>query len=724
MLRRGIALAITAGSLVLTSSQPTATRVVAPRGGDSGPPKVLYPATSKEAYLTQDQFDFARPGYHIRINNVTIGADRKPVADVTLTDDLGALLDRLGIQTPGVCTVSYVLSWYNAATRDYTSYRTRTQTSPPPPAGSGKSAVQATSDSGGTIKDIDIGHFTYTFGTVLPAGFDQTKTHTVGAYGRRTMPADIMDGKVYIDNFEFDFRPDGQAVTEKWDEIQENNACNQCHDPLEAHGEVRQDAKLCVLCHSPQTSDPDTGNTVDMRVFIHKIHRGSSLPSVVAGGKYHIVGFNQTDADYSTVAFPQDIRNCQNCHEGRNPAAKPSQSDVWYTKPARAPCGACHDDIDWVTGKGHTADGLPQADDSQCASCHVPQGDAEWDAGIRTAHTVPYRSKQLKGLNAAILAVTNTGPGQKPTVTFKLTENDGTILDPKTFGSNLNLLLGGPTSDYGTGAAPPAQPFRERGDGATFNGSVATFTFNNAIPASAKGTWAVAIEARRTVTFNPAPRKGPATYTEGAVNPIKYIAVTDAAPVPRRSVVVLDSPVITVGTCNKCHDRLATTFSHGGQRIAIEECDICHNPNADDAVRRPADGSKNPPESILLKRMIHRIHSGEDLTQEYTVYGRSGLPTHFNEVRYPGDRKDCLQCHTSTSTYNLPLPTGTIFAITQRDFFSPQGPGTSACLGCHDNVDAAAHAYLNTVFTPFMGEACASCHGDGKDWDVVKVHAR
>jgi len=715
MLRRGIALAITAGSLVLTSSQPTATRVVAPRGGDGGPPKIIYPATSKESYLTQDQFDFARPGYHIKINDVMIGADRKPVADVTLTDDLGAPLDRRGVQTPGVCTVSYVLSWYNPATRDYTSYRTRTQTSPI----TGKSAIQATSDTPcsatvttgcGVYKDIDIGHFTYTFGTVLPAGFDQTKTHTVGVYGRRTMPADIMNGKVYIDNFEFDFRPDTQPVTVKWDEIQENNACNQCHDPLEAHGEVRQDAKLCVLCHSPQTSDPDTGNTVDMRVFIHKIHRGSSLPSVIAGTKYHIVGNAQNDNDYSTVVFPQDIRNCQNCHEGRNPAAKPSQSDVWYTKPARAPCGACHDDIDWVTGKNHTAAGLPQLDDSACASCHVPQGDQEYDAGIRTAHTPPYRSKQLKGLNAAILDVTNVGPGKKPTVTFKLTENDGTVLDPKNFGasSSVNFLLGGPTTDYAI------DPFRESAAGASFNGSVATYNFTNAIPASAKGTWAIAIEARRTITLNPAPRKPPATYTEGAVNPIKYVAVTDGAPVPRRNVVVLDN-------CNKCHDRLATTFSHGGQRIQIEECVLCHNPNASDKARRPAD--QGAPESISLKRLIHRIHSGENLTQPFSVYGFSGASP-FNEVRYPGDRKDCVQCHTNNTTYNLPLPTGAIPVVTLRDYFSPQGPATAACLGCHDNIDAAAHAYLNTVTTPFFGEACASCHGDGKDWDVVKVHAR
>src|SRR5262249_11122228 len=304
------ALGVTAGSLLFASG--TATRVVGPRGGGDGgaSPTSLYTRMEKEYYLTQDQFDFARPGYHIKINNLSIGTDRKPVADVTITDDLGAPLDRNGVQTPGVCSVTFVLAWYDGSTRNYTSYRTRTQTSPI----TNVTAIQPTSDSGGTFKDVDVGHFVYTFGTVLPATFDKTKTHTVAAYGRRTMPADLpgLGGKVYIDNDEFDFRPDGAAVTEKWDEIQEKKACNQCHDPLAAHGDVRQDAKLCVLCHSPQNTDPDTGNLLDMRVFIHKIHRGSSLPSVVAGTPYHIVGNAQSDHDFSSVVFPQDIRNCAN----------------------------------------------------------------------------------------------------------------------------------------------------------------------------------------------------------------------------------------------------------------------------------------------------------------------------------------------------------------------------------------------------------------------------
>jgi len=693
-------MAITAGALTVPGGTNT-TRVVPPRGGQS--PTALYTATSKEFYLTEDQFDFARPGYHIKVNSVTIGADRKPVVDVSLTDDLGAPIDRLGVQTPGTASTSFLLSWYNPTTRDYTSYVTRTAT------GAAGTVTQATSDSGGVFKDLDVGHFTYTFKNVLPAGFDQTKTHTLGMYGTRTMPVDLpgLGGKTYNANTEFDFRPDGQAIVDKWDQIRETTACNQCHDPLIVHGR-RQDAKLCVLCHQPQTADAVTGNVLDFRIMIHKIHSGPNLPS----GTSYKIGNN----DYKGVTFPQDIRNCANCHEGKVATNKPTQSDTWYTKPSRAACGSCHDDINWVTGANHPAGA--QADDSACASCHNPQGDTEWDAGIKTAHTVPDKSKQLPGLKAEILGVTNVGPGKRPTVTFKLTNGDGTIVDPKAIGASasLSLLLAGPTKDYGTGQAAPAQPISESATGASFNGSVATYTFIKSIPADATGTWAVAVQTRRTITLNPSPRKGPNTYTEGALNPVTYVAVTDGTPVPRRTVVALTK-------CNACHDRLATTFSHGGQRIAIEFCVFCHNPNADDAVRRK-DPATLPGESISFKRMIHRIHTGEDLTQEYSVYGFSGTATSFNEVTYPGDRRDCLQCHTATSTYTLPLDTGTIPTITKRDFFSPQGPATAACLGCHDNIDAASHAFLNTVQSPFFGEACATCHGVGKDWDVAKEHAR
>jgi hypothetical protein len=70
---------------------------VGPRGGDgSTPSSPLYLDHEKEYYLTQDQLDFVKPGYVMKIKSVTIGGDRKPVVDVNITDNLGSLIDRNG----------------------------------------------------------------------------------------------------------------------------------------------------------------------------------------------------------------------------------------------------------------------------------------------------------------------------------------------------------------------------------------------------------------------------------------------------------------------------------------------------------------------------------------------------------------------------------------------------------------------------------------------------
>ena len=58
---------------------------------------------------------------------------------------------------------------------------------------------------------------------------------------------------------------------------------------------------MCVLCHQPQNADPTTGNTLDVKVFSHKIHMGSQLPSVVGtsttpGVPYEIAGYMNASA--------------------------------------------------------------------------------------------------------------------------------------------------------------------------------------------------------------------------------------------------------------------------------------------------------------------------------------------------------------------------------------------------------------------------------------------
>jgi OmcA/MtrC family decaheme c-type cytochrome len=691
LFRRVLAMAVTAGVVTLTGAGKP-PKIVDPRIGLT--PEQIYPVSTLEHYLTQEVFDYVRPGFNIRINSVTIPADLRPVVDLSFADDLHQPLDRIGEVTPGSLSISFILAWWDPVARHYTAYTTRTVTSPI----TGDSAVQAGTDSGGTFTDLELGHATYRFRTALPANFDRTKTHTLAIYATRATNAIV--GKNYYENVEYDFRPDAAPVTETWAAVTNiEQSCNKCHNPLAAHGGSRQDVKLCVTCHQPQTTDPDTGNTVDFKVMVHKIHRGANLPSVEAGHPYQIIGFNQTVVDFSTVEFPQDIRNCTTCHQATAP-----EGHIWYTRPNRAACGSCHDDVNFATGEGHPAGAY--ADDSACASCHVPQGDREFDASIKGAHTVPLKSAQLKGLIATIVSVDGAAPGQKPTVTFQLTEKDGTVINPQPFGSNLNLLMGGPTKDYAI------NPIRERADGASFNGTLATYTFSRMIPADAIGTWAFSIEARRTVTLNPG-TTSQMNVTEGAFNPVSYAAVTDSQPVARRM-------VVTMAKCNECHDQLAL---HGGQRLNVDECVMCHNPNANDSSRRPA--ANNPPESIDFKRMIHRIHTGENLTQDFTVYGfftppAPPNPVNFNEVLFPGDRRDCTTCH-ATNTYQLPLGEDLLPTETLRDYYSPQQPTATSCLGCHDTRSAAAHAFVNTA--PF-GEACASCHGTNAEFAVDKIHAR
>lgn len=685
----------------LTAQNANSRRRAAAPGA---PAKLQVTPNQLEYYLSDDGVAYIRPGLKINVKSVTIGADRKPVVELTLTDNMDQPLDRLGKTTPGVISISSIMAVYDPGTRQYTAYTTRTQTTPVTSPRPGVSAVQAGSDAGGVWTDLETGHAKYTFKTVLPSNFDQTKTTTLGIYATRNL-TDIL-GKNYYANVEYDFRPDGAAVTAKWDKINQPAACNNCHDPLAVHGGSRRDVKLCALCHQPQTTDPDTGNTVDLKVMVHKIHYGPNLPSVKAGTPYAIIGFGQAVVDFSHTTYPQDVRNCDNCHEGTNAAAKPAQAMAYLTNPSRDACGSCHDDINWTTGANHPAGA--QADDAACASCHVPDSGIEFDASVKGAHTLPKNSQQLKGIKAAIVSVTNAAPGQKATIVYKLTNNDGSAIDGSKL-ATFSPIQAGSTNSY-------SWYKRDNAVGkAAFDATAGTttYTFADAIPADATGTWTFSVDIRRSATLKRGDGKADIAISESTINPIQYASLSGGKPAPRRTVVAL-------AQCNSCHDSLSL---HGGQRNTTEECVICHNPTEGDQARRPANAG--PAESVSFQRLIHRIHTGENLSQDFTVYGYGGARLNFNEVKFPGDTRNCAKCHVGTS-YTLPLPTGIASVTTLRDYFTTQGPGTAACLGCHDGSDAAAHAYLNT--TTFGGtkptEACATCHGTGKDWDVAKVHAR
>jgi OmcA/MtrC family decaheme c-type cytochrome len=634
----------------------------------------VYSALEKAFYLSAEDAVWIRPGLKIQILDVSIPADRRPVAKIQVLDGAGQPLDRTGVVTPGSVSISFLIGCLPKNSNQYWSYATRTVTSPITKV----TEKQAGADSGGVWTDMGDGMYSYRFGTTLPADYDTSVTHTVGIYASRNLAEFGMSR--YVSNVIKNFVPDGSAVT-KIREVVPTAACNQCHNPLALHGSTgRQNVEICIMCHQPQTIDPDTGETVDLKVMVHKIHRGANLPSVQAGKPYKIIGNAQSVHDYSNIHYPQDIRNCDTCHQNA------AQVNNWLLNPTRATCGSCHDNVNFQTGENHAAGAQP--DDKFCANCHWPESGQESDASIRGAHTVPYKSSQLVGPVIEILDIANTAAGQNPTVRFKLTDKNGQIISPAKM-SRLTLRLAGPTSDYRWNLGETATAAAMGEDG------VASYTFKGALPADAKGSYALQAEGRISVTLNAGTTKQ-ATTNDGLTNKLTYFSVDGSAVKPRREIVDIDK-------CNKCHEKLQF---HGGNRNQAQACVVCHNP----AMTVNA-GEGQPRETVSFQVMIHRLHTGAELNNEYLE---------FNEVHYPGDRRDCLQCH-KTGTYTVPLASGTTAVETPGWFWSPTSPTAAACLGCHDSVEAAAHAFLNTAS---FGESCAVCHKEGAEFAVSKVHAR
>ncbi len=650
-------------------------------------------------YLDENLVNFVRPGFKVKIVSASI-QDSKLSVRFTITDPKGLPLDRDGITTPGTISTSFIAAYIPQGKTLYTAYTTRSATSPI----TGTTAVQAGTDSGGTYTRNADGDYTYAFKTALPSGYDATATHSIGVYGSRNLSEFGL--KTYYDDYVYTFVPAGGEVKTVRDIIA-TDTCNKCHDAIAFHGGPRRSVELCILCHQPQTVDPDTGNSVDMTEMVHKIHMGKDLPSVKAGKPYQIIGHNQSVYDYSTVGFPDSPNHCEACHttvakpvrQASNIKLTGAGTTAYLMQPSRRACGACHDDVNFASGEKHAAGA--QTSDNMCANCHIPEGEMEFDASIKGAHTIPQFSKQLYGIKFGIVKVENTAPGKNPTVTFTLKDKGGNVVDIATMNS-LSLLLAGPTTDYSSYISESAKA-------ATLSGGAYVYTFKAAIPADAKGTFAVAVEGYRNATLNAGMVNEIKNIRDTVSNPFFYFGVTDSKPVPRR--VVVDE-----AKCNKCH---GTLMLHGTFRRSVQYCIICHNPNQDDVPYRKA--ADLPTESVNFKTMIHKIHTGEELTTDYTVIGYRGSVINFNEIRYPGDRRNCEQCHVA-GTYELPLPDGVIAQKAPRDYINPLQPISGACLSCHTSKSAAAHASIMT--SPTLGESCEACHGKSSEASVVKAHAR
>src|ERR1051326_2676238 len=399
----------------------------------------------------------------------------------------------------------------------FTAYTTRTQAS----TITNQSAIQASNDSGGTWTKVADGQYTYTFKTKAPVGYDPTAMHAIGVYASRVL-TDFGMGTNLADDVYYFTPADGKQVANPRDVIR-TATCQKCHGPNMAfHGSTgRTSTQMCVLCHQPQSTDPDTGNTVDFKVMIHKIHMGSSLPSVKAGGKYQVIGFGNSVNDWSTVVFPSPINKCEVCHEQTTGAAN---AKAYYTRPNRAACGSCHDNVNFAPGENHSAANLPMFDDKQCSQCHIAQGEYDFDASIKGAHVVPQESSMLTGIKWSINKVDNGSAGKAPTVTFTLQDKDGNPLQPSDF-ARLAITMAGAPPGYTTGGSRGGEVQDALTNAnATGSNGVYQHKFNTAIPANATGTFAVGLEGRRVETVLGGTVKS-LSIQYGATNPVFYFSV-------------------------------------------------------------------------------------------------------------------------------------------------------------------------------------------------------
>jgi OmcA/MtrC family decaheme c-type cytochrome len=574
-----------------------------------------------------------------------------------------------------------------------------------------------------------------------PSADERGRTFTAGTWGSRRTSQD--EGEDEAATSTFHFVPAGGNATSK--QVVALGACNTCHGPaVRAHG-TRLGTQLCLTCHTSQTSDPDTGNSVEFVELVHKIHYGGDRP----GPTYTIIGFNNATHAYDQ-AWINDVRNCTMCHQGAN-------ADRHLAAPSLRACSTCHTIVKFdgsasatcQTGTKDAADcnhqGGPQAANASCNGCHTADK-------LKASHTsIMQVADQFK---YDIQSVT-VGQDRKPVVRFAVRdasnnprdlENDPAYKQPA---SSLNLQFAWPSKEFtnnGTASTTPA-PGQPRSVAVVRAGQ-----FQAATATKVQGQTGV-YEVTSPVAL-PSDVTSATVFMDGhpvqqgenipVVNAFKDFGATGGPGEPRRK-------VVDVANCNKCH---GVVSAHGRNRNgSIETCHVCHNPRATDWQKRQGTEGAGSESPIDFKVMIHGVHAADIRQDPMVIYGFNGANAATGGApglkhEFPGDMPhgvaNCTLCHAG-ATYEPPLPAEALDTtidtnntpLDQSD--DKTMPKTIAvCTACHDQVhfDAASSslpacgtlADVNSKACfhsggPQTGDAaCASCHGKGGAADVQRVH--
>lgn len=612
---------------------------------------------------------------------------------------------------------------------------------------------QATTETNGTLTDNGDGSYTYVFSTNATSAatsYEPSLTHRVAMQ---------LSGSGFPTvNASYDWVPAGGSVTDTRNIVTEAT-CNSCHGKLALHGEGRIETSYCVTCHNPGSVDPDTGNTVDFKVMVHKIHRGANLPSVKGGTPYQIIGYGNNTHDYSEVEFPRDIRDCGTCHT--NTASTPDYAN-WNTVPTQEACGSCHDDIDFPNASHGNGIAAAQADNSNCTTCHN-------STGITSAHDISGKAvagdKFQISFSSVVLADSAT-PGLKDmTVTVKLEDDTSTAIDLSAAGVTDKIFKNVNSS----GAAPtPNNPnitYSWIRDGEGYQNSRKNFTITAAEATATAGEYSytvtdldlqdgdtlvlahdTAVCANRTsgnlIECDSVDSDGD-LYAEvvAAKGNVQYFSIsgntatdiTSSAPVAYGANETLCAdchgqfqPHIGMESVQNVLDDLVAagsggTHYHGATELGM--CRLCHNGN-----RVSFEGQ----ESTDLKSIVHRFHKGL---------------FHNEAVEFPDEPSNCAQCHDA-GQYDLPIQANE-WAQGSGSIWTT--PTTAVCSSCHleealATVSAAVNAgdisglsksdqalidHMQNNGASFAEpsqadaykvESCSVCHAIGKEFGVDAVH--
>jgi len=612
------------------------------------------------------QPELGLPGLTIQIESASIDAStRKVSAGLKLSDKGGNPIARDGVVFNFVIAkVSSITSVDGTQTLAgaYESYLSRSVTQKDNadyPLGSNapRTVEQPTSEAGtGTFRetnpDSGDGRYVYTFSSALPMDYDASATHVLALYATRTL-----EGTRFVANATRFFVPsNASAVPLKRDTVR-TETCNQCHNPLSAHGGARQDVQLCLTCHSEGAIDPESGNDLDLNVMIHRIHRGKALPSVQAGTPYSIVGYGNQTRDFSDVGYPQPIENCQSCHMA-------TDSERWVTNGVRKACTSCHELIDkpWEEG-GHPFALEPDANCSN-GNCHGAGGKVR-DA--REAHLTflnDARAQVFKLELVSVAAANADAPiqvrirarvGRRNTLDGALTK----LTDTANF-ARLEVFLNGPNTGYlrngNTLIRHAKTALVALGADGEKPGEF-TFSLPGSLRSNVAGLGDPELDSYTlsvSAIYDPTPGTAPDDDRLRLLdNPSLAFSASESVTARRT--------VVRTERCNSCHGALK---AHDAELVAtnVEQCVMCHTGSLDTRVRQGSNKVPGPTRSLRFSTLIHRVHGERIATAPYLLYGddpnlTTGLypSIDFSRVPFPGDVRVCTTCHES-ATYWLPLP--------------------------------------------------------------------